>query len=43
MKNKVAIGVVAGVAAIVFLPITKIVIGAAICTGAYYGYKELTK
>lgn len=43
MKNKVAIGVAAGVAAIVFLPITKILIGAGVCAGAYYGYKKLVK
>ena len=40
--NKVAVGAVAVVAAIVILPITKILIGGAICSGLFYGYKKLS-
>jgi hypothetical protein len=43
MKNKLAIGIAAGAAALIFLPITKIVIGGVLVVGAYQGYKYLSK
>lgn len=42
-NNKVVIGVVAGVAAIIFLPVTKILVVGGIATAGYYGFKHLTK
>ena len=42
-QNKVITGVVVGAVALIFLPITKILIGGAVCSAAYYGYKKITK
>ena len=39
-NNRLLIGTVAGIAAIIFIP--KILIGGAILGGAYYGYTKLT-
>jgi len=39
--KKVVIGVAAGVAAFIFLPITNILIGTAVVGGLIYGYNKL--